>query len=33
MAKAKAAVASKKPVMEKAGVIGKPSIEYYIRGE
>ncbi len=32
-AKAKAAIASKKPVMEKAGVIGKPSIEYYIRGE
>lgn len=33
MAKAKAAIASKKPVMEKAGVIGKPSIEYYTRGE
>jgi hypothetical protein len=33
VAKAKAAIASKKPVMEKAGVIGKPSIEYYIRGE
>jgi hypothetical protein len=32
-AKAKAAIASKKPLMEKAGVIGKPSIEYCTRGQ